>query len=89
MAVLWPGQLDPLETVEGVTGTRYHVPDLLTLEDRLHRLALQRHLVDDRRYPRARADMSTDIDRLLDRRAWLAWPVTLEDTCPSRRSPTT
>ena len=63
--------LDPLRTVQG-SRTRYDCPDLATLDRHivsLHRLAARA------RYPDTAHACRADIDRLLDRRAWLTLPV--------------
>ena len=68
-------QLDPLRSVHGTRNDRYDCPDLAALDR--HIVRLRRRLVSvGRRSPDAAAVCRADIDRLLDRRAWLTLPVT-------------
>jgi hypothetical protein len=63
-------QLDPLRMVQGTRNHRYDCPDLATLDRHITRL---RHRVTTvgSRSPTVAAACRADIDRLLDRRAWL------------------
>jgi hypothetical protein len=67
-------QLDPLRVVQGTTNDRYDCPDLATLDRHIRRLR-GRVARDGGRAPGIAALCRADIDRLLDRRAWLTLPV--------------
>jgi hypothetical protein len=66
-------QLDPLRVVQGTTNDRYDCPDLATLDRHITRL--RRVASDGGRAPGIAEVCRADIDRLLDRRAWLTLPV--------------
>jgi hypothetical protein len=67
-------QLDPLRVVQGTTNDRYDCPDLATLDRHITRLR-RRVASDGGRVPGIAEVCLADIDRLLDRRAWLTRPV--------------
>ena len=67
------GHLDPLLSVQG-TRDRYHCPDLVSLDRHLARLR-GRIARDAGREPAAAVTWQADLDRLLERRAWLTLPV--------------
>ena len=64
--------LDPLRSVQG-TRTRYHCPDLATIDR--HLASLRRCIAGGTRSPDIIDACRVDIDRLLDHRAWLTLPV--------------
>ena len=66
-------QLDPLRVVQGTTNDRYDCPDLATLDRHITRLR-RRVASDGGRVPGIAEVCLADIDRLLDRRAWLTLP---------------
>jgi hypothetical protein len=66
-------QLDPLRVVQGTANDRYDCPDLATLDR--HITYLRRRVVNNGPGPGVAAVWCADIDRLLDRRAWLTLPV--------------
>ena len=69
-------QLDPLRMVQGTCNNhRYDCPDLAALDRHITRL---RHRISTvgTRSPHIAAAYRADIDRLLDRRAWLTLPET-------------
>ena len=68
-------QLDPLRIVQGMRN-RYDCPDLVTLDRHLD--ALRRRIGAVGGWPADVTCYRTDIDRLLDRRAWLTLSVTPE-----------
>ena len=63
--------LDPLRVVHGSRGDRYDCPDVAVLDH--HIVRLRRRAAAQS--PDVAAACRTDIDRLLDRRAWLTLPV--------------
>ena len=66
--------LDPLRSVQG-THARYDCPDLASVDRHLE--ALRRRMsTGAARGPDVADACRADIDRLLDRRAWLALPLT-------------
>ena len=65
--------LDPLRVVEGADNDRYDCPDLAALDRHISRL--RRRIVDLGGRVPAADRYRADIDRLLDRRAWLTLPV--------------
>jgi hypothetical protein len=65
--------LDPLLSVQG-SRDRYHCPDLVSLDRHLARLC-GRIARAAGRDPAAVATWQADLDRLLERRAWLTLPV--------------
>jgi hypothetical protein len=73
-------QLDPLRLVHGMRN-RYDCPDLAALDGHLdglrHRIAAVGGWSADVTCHRA------DIDRLLDRRAWLTLPVVVNEPLPT------
>ena len=71
-------QLDPLRIVQGTTNDRYDCPDLTTLDRHITHLR-RRVLKDGGQVPSVAAVCRADIDRLLDRRAWLTLPVAPEE----------
>jgi hypothetical protein len=71
-------QLDPLRIVQGTTHDRYDCPDLATLDRHITHLR-RRVLKDGGQVPGVAAVWRADIDRLLDRRAWLTLPVASEE----------
>jgi len=80
--------LDPLRMVYGARNNRYDCPDVAALDRHIHHLRRRIasigeqacNIVDDYR---------ADIDRLLDRRLWLALPVaSSEFEQPTVRRPT-
>ncbi|MCE0765375.1 GNAT family N-acetyltransferase [Pseudonocardia kujensis] len=77
--------LDPLLSVEGA-GDRYHCPDLTSLDAHLARLR-RRIDRDGGRNPAVVATWRADLDRLLDRRAWLTLPVLDERASPAVTAP--
>jgi hypothetical protein len=68
-------QLDPLRMVQGTCNHRYDCPDLATLDQHITRLRRRISTVGTRS-PHIAAAHRADIDRLLDRRAWLTLPET-------------
>lgn len=64
--------LDPLRSVHGTRGDRYDCPDTAVVDR--HILGLRRRLAGAGSPELAHA-YRADIDRLLDRRAWLTLPV--------------
>jgi hypothetical protein len=71
-------QLDPLRIVQGTTNDRYDCPDLATLDR--HITHLRRRIARDGGRVTGIAEVCrADIDRLLDRRAWLTLPVAPEE----------
>ena len=71
-------QLDPLRMVQGTRNDRYDCPDLATLDR--HITHLRRRMAEDGgQVPAVAAVCRADIDRLLDRRAWLTLPVAPEE----------
>jgi endonuclease III len=65
--------LDPLRIVQGSCGARYDCPDVATVDGHLVRLS-RRVATSGVESPDVEL-CRTDIDRLLDRRAWLTLPV--------------
>jgi hypothetical protein len=65
--------LDPLRAVDG-THARYDCPDLATLDRHIEYLR-RRIATVGARSPNVAGVYRADIDRLLDRRAWLTLPV--------------
>jgi hypothetical protein len=63
-------QLDPLRVVQGTRNDRYDCPDVATLDGHITRLRRRIAAVGSRS-PTFVAACRADIDRLLDRRAWL------------------
>lgn len=70
--------LDPLRTVQGSRNDRYDCPDLATLDRHIMRLR-RRIAASGTRSPDVEAVARADIDRLLDRRAWLTLPVAADE----------
>ena len=71
-------QLDPLRIVHGTRNGRYDCPDLATLDR--HIAGLRRRIAAiGTRSPDAAEVARADIDRLLDRRAWLTLPVAVDE----------
>jgi hypothetical protein len=71
-------QLDPLRIVHGTRNGRYDCPDLATLDR--HIVGLRRRIAAiGTRAPDAAEVARADIDRLLDRRAWLTLPVAVDE----------
>jgi len=69
-----PAQLlDPLRVVDGTDYDRYDCPDLAALDRHINRL--RRRITDLDGQVLATDRYRADIDRLLDRRSWLTWPV--------------
>jgi hypothetical protein len=66
-------QLDPLRVVQGTRNHRYDCPDVATLERHITRLRHRIATVGSRS-PQVAGACRADIDRLLDRRAWLTLP---------------
>jgi hypothetical protein len=66
--------LDPLRIVHGTRNDRYDCPNLATLDHHIVRLR-RRIAAGGTRLPDVAAVARADIDRLLDRRAWLTLPV--------------
>ena len=66
--------LDPLRIVQGTRGARYDCPDVATVDGHLVRLS-RRVATGGAESPDVVEVCRTDIDRLLDRRAWLTLPV--------------
>jgi hypothetical protein len=65
--------LDPLRSVQGAHA-RYDCPDIAAVDRHLHHL--RRHLAAVRtRSPDLAGPCREDVDRLLDRRAWLTLPI--------------
>ena len=64
--------LDPLRSVQG-TRMRYDCPDLAAVDR--HIAGLHRRIAAGTHSPDVAAVCRADIDRLLDRRAWLTLPV--------------
>jgi hypothetical protein len=71
---------DPLRSVQG-TRARYDCPDLAALDGHLHHLR-RRVAAVRTRSPDVAGPYRVDIDRLLDRRAWLTLPITDEPERP-------
>ena len=67
-------QLDPLRMVQGTGHNHYDCPDVATLDRHIMRLR-RRIVAVDVRFSNVADVCRTDIDRLLDRRAWLTLPV--------------
>jgi hypothetical protein len=65
--------LDPLRILDGTRGDRYDCPDVTFVDDHITRL--RRRLAAGIRRPELADAYRGDIDRLLDRRAWLTLPV--------------
>ena len=65
--------LDPLRCVQGTRG-RYDCPDLASVDR--HLAVLRRRIDAGARSPDTAAGCRTDIDLLLERRAWLTLPMT-------------
>ena len=66
--------LDPLRVLHGVRDDRYDCPDVPTLDRHITRLRLRMTAAASR--SSNVVDLCrADIDRLLDRRVWLTWPV--------------
>lgn len=63
-------QLDPLRIVQGTCNQRYDCPDVSTLDQHITRLRHRIATVGSSS-PTYVAACRADIDRLLDRRAWL------------------
>jgi hypothetical protein len=72
--------LDPLRVVHGTRDDSYDCPDLATLD--LHIASLRRRIGRLGRVTAADT-CRADIDRLLDRRAWLTLPVLARPPVPS------
>ena len=71
-------QLDPLRSVDGTRNDRYDCPDLATLDR--HIVRLRRRITSvGTRSPDVPKVCRADIDRLLDRRAWLTLPVVVNE----------
>jgi hypothetical protein len=66
-------QLDPLRVVQGTRNHRYDCPDVATLERHITRLRHRIATVAAGRH-KSPVPCRADIDRLLDRRAWLTLP---------------
>jgi|tagenome__1003787_1003787.scaffolds.fasta_scaffold20866504_1 hypothetical protein len=71
-------QLHPLRIVHGTRNDRYDCPDLATLDRHIMRLR-RRIAASGTRSPDVEAVARADIDRLLDRRAWLTLPVVADE----------
>ena len=68
--------LDPLRVLHGTRGDRYDCPDVDTVDRHIARLRRRLAKLGAQR-PDITQACRADIDRLLDRRAWLTLPVTL------------
>ena len=66
--------LDPLQIVHGARGDRYDCPDVGIVDHHILRLR-RRAAAVGARSPDVAETCRTDIDLLLDRRAWLTLPV--------------
>ena len=66
--------LDPLRVLYGIRDDRYDCPDVRTLDRHICRLR-QRMASTTCRSGEVADTCRADIDRLLDRRAWLTLPV--------------
>jgi hypothetical protein len=77
--------LDPLRSVQGVR-SRYDCPDLTALDR--HIASLYRRIITaGARSPDVVGTCRDDIDRLLDRRAWLTLPVAAQRRGPAATGP--
>ncbi len=76
--------LDPLRNVQGTRGDRYDCPDVTTVDRHIVRLR-RRVAVVGAQSPDVAEVYRTDIDRLLDHRAWLTLPVA-PDEFPLRKA---
>ena len=70
--------LDPLRSVDGTRNDRYDCPDLATLDRHIVRLR-RRIAAVGTRLPDVAEVCRADVDRLLDRRAWLTLPVAVDE----------
>jgi hypothetical protein len=70
--------LDPLRILHGTRGDRYDCPDVDTVDRHIGRLRRRLAKLGSQR-PDITQVCRADIDRLLDRRAWLALPVALDE----------
>ena len=70
--------LDPLRSVHGTRNDRYDCPDLATLDRHIVRLR-RRIAAVGTRLPDVAEVCRADVDRLLDRRAWLTLPVAVDE----------
>lgn len=66
--------LDPLRLVHGVRGERYDCPETAVVDGHIRRLR-RRLAAVGAQSPDLAETCRIDIDRLLDRRAWLTLPV--------------
>ena len=77
--------LDPLRVVHGTRNDSYDCPDLATLDQHIDSL---RRRIGRLGHVTAADTCRADIDRLLDRRAWLTLPVlarpSVMSTAPAR-----
>lgn len=58
---------DPTTTVEGSGGTRYHCPDVASVDGHIQRLLRSIQQCPDR-FPKTRQQFRGDVDLLLERR---------------------
>ena len=70
--------LDPLRVVHGTRGDRYDCPDTTVVDRHIRRLR-HRIAAAGARSPDVAEVCRIDIDRLLDRRAWLTLPTTTDE----------